>query len=101
MGASQADAKSQNSKAPSGIWQRGKSIPGLHSNDEEYLQMKLASYDEKMRKHAENHEAQKNIIRSAMHDKIHKVPNIAELRANEADALTGKWQKYLFRQRDQ
>lgn len=52
---SQADAKSQMSKtAASGVWQRNKSIPGLHSNDEEYLQMKIASYEEKMRKHAEN-----------------------------------------------
>ena len=38
LGASQADAKSQMSKtAASGIWMRNRSIPGLHSNDEEYL----------------------------------------------------------------
>ena len=97
MGASQADAKSQMSKtANSAMWGRNKSQPGI-LDDEEYVSMKLQSYEEKMAKHTENLDAYKTQVSQAMRDKFSRVPNIESLRADQEEARRDKWQTFLLR----
>ena len=48
--------------------------------------MKITSYEDKMKKHKENHDYQRDAIKTAMNDKLNRIPELSELRAVEDEA---------------
>ena len=48
--------------------------------------MKIAGYEDKMKKHSELAEMQREAIKNAMGDKLGRIPELSELRAVEEDA---------------